>query len=290
MSQPAALLLNEQRLNLAGQSLQLDRAELRRLLELLQERAYSAAEFEFSNPLLVGKPANEVAQLRVAICDGYGFFITVTGFDGSQLNGTVAEVFDSPNFPRDVATIFVDSATKLRNQNYAPRNSLALFVDFRRPPIFDFNLMPSHATENGSYFSARGLDATWVRGVYHEVESFVRERSITARLLHRHSVYDVLLFFLGFPLAFWAAYRVSPLIQSVGSSEFLRAGLYLYVWLLTLWLFRAAFHYARWLWPLIEYRREGSKAGVHRACWSVFCGTIFLSLTYDVLRKLIGWE
>lgn len=290
MSQSNALLVNEQRLNLAAKSLRIDRSKLRHLLELLQERAYGAVELEYSNPILLGKPADEVNQLKTALKEGYGFFITVTGFDGSQLNGSVAEVFDSPNFPPDIATVFVDSSTKLRNQNYTARNSLILFIDFRRPAIFDFNLMPSHSTENGSYFSARGLDPTWVRGVYHEVEGYINEHGVSARWLHRHSVYDVLLFVLGFPMAFWVAFRASPIVSQIGSSEFLRAGFYCYVWMATLWGFRAMFHYARWLWPLVEYRRENSKAGSHRAFWSLICSAVFCSFIWDVIKKLVGWS
>ena len=289
MSQSSAMLVNEQRLNLAAQSLHLGRVEMRRLLELLQERAQSAVELEFVNPVLIGRSPEEVQHLRTGLKEGYSFFLTVTGFDGGQLNGSVSEVFDSPNFPLKIATVYVDSSTKLRNQNYTARNSLTLFIDFRRPAIFDFNLMPSHATENGSYFSARGLDPTWVRGLYHEVESIVRENSTSARWLHRHSNYDVLLFALGFPLAFWIAFRASPVVQQIGSSEFLRAGLYCYVWLTALWAFRAMFHYARWLWPLVEYRTEKSKAGVHRAFWSLLCGAVVSSFVYDVVKKLAGW-
>lgn len=282
-------MVNEQRLNLAGQSLRINRLELRHLLEVLQERALGAVELEFSNPAFHGRPVAETEQLRNELNDGYLFFVTVAGFNGDQINGTIEEVFDSPNFPKDVASLFVDSSTKLRGKNYQPRNSLVLFIDFRRPAIFDFNLMPSHATENNSYFSARGLDPTWVRGVYHELESFVREHRVGARWLHRHSVYDVLLFLVGFPVAFWVSFRLSAIIGTAGSSEFLRAGLYLYAGISALWIFRALFHYARWLWPLVEFKRDDSTLALHRAAWGVVSSILLYPFIYDVTKKLLGW-
>jgi len=188
------MLVNEQRLIFAAQSFRVDRAELRRMLELLQERANGAVELEIAHIVLPDKTPQEINAFHQALRDAGVFFITITGIDGSQLNGTIAEVFDSPNFPASVATVFVDSAMKMRNQNYYPRNSLKLFIDFRKPAIFDFNLMPSHATANESTFTVNGQDVTWVRGVYHEIDNFVRSHMALAGWLHKHRIYDMLLF------------------------------------------------------------------------------------------------
>ena len=136
--------------------------------------------------------------------EGYKLFLTVTGNDGTQLNGEVTEIFESPNFPSDIATVFFDSASRLNlRENFTTRNSLLLFLDFRRPAVLDFRLMPSQETPNESNFCARGIDPTWVHGVFHEVESFVNCHRSTGAWLHRHTVYDVLLWLIGLPVAFW---------------------------------------------------------------------------------------
>lgn len=269
-------------------SLRVTREDLRLLLDTLQAKALAAATLELTPEIVAGRTPQEIASLRDALREAYTFFITVSGFDGSQLSGTIESVFGMPSFPADVATVFVDSATKFRNQKRTPRNYMTLFIDFQRPAIFNFNLMPSHATENASNFKTWGLDEVWVRGVYHEVESFVKQRTSGARWLHKHSIYDVLLFCIGFPFAFWLAYRSQPLVLKLGTSQFVAAAGYVYVWMAALWGFRALFHYARWIWPLIEYSRANSRASVHRGACGLLATIFLFPAAYDLAKALFS--
>lgn len=287
MPQPNALLITE--LKLPIRTFSVSRETLRGFIEVLQQRCDGALQLELAVLPTSGKPAQEVAQAQQILKDGYRLFLTITGHDGSQLNGELADIFESPNFPSNIATVFFDSASRLKlRENFTTRNSLSLFLDFRRPAVLDFRLMPSQETLNESNFCARGIDPTWVHGVFHEVESFIIEHNSSGAWLHRHTVYDVLVWLIGLPLAFWMTFRASPLALKVLPSEFLRAAFYVYVWFITLVAFRTMFHYARWLWPLVEYRRPETNVVAHRAFWSAILVGVIGSLIYDFGKMFAG--
>lgn len=71
-----------------------------------------------------------------------------------------------------------------------PGNKCILNLDFSRPEVFNFTLLPSQETLNQSNFNVQGNDVTWVHGLFHEVEKFISDRPSTFRLLHRHTTYD----------------------------------------------------------------------------------------------------
>jgi hypothetical protein len=51
---------------------------------------------------------------------------------------------------------------------------------------------------------------------------------------------------------------------------------------------RALFQYARWIWPLVEFRSERDKALRHRAFFAALALGIFCSVSYDLLKYLFG--
>lgn len=282
---PAAtpLTVIEHKLNFAADSLSLDAKALRALLELLQQRCFEAEGYEVAN----FRHHERLEDIRRDVHTGFTFFVTVSGHNGVQLNGSVADIFDSPRCPADIATVFVDSTCQFRQFNYTPRNSVVLFLDFRRPAVFDFNLLPSLRTENGSNIVVRGVDATWVKGVFHEVQDFASDHRATGRWVHKGSIWDALLWFLFAPVTFWWSYRLDPWISKIGT-PFLRAAIYTYVFIALIFIFRAAFHYARWSWPLVEFRHPGSSARAHRTFWALVTSSLLLSLAYDLLKLIVN--
>lgn len=268
-----------------------DKAGLRRLLEMLQERAYAAAEIEKHNfqrrpdqtDEMYGRAINEIG-------DGFGLFLTLSGIDGRKLTGNISEVFDSPNFPDEVRDVFFDTSTTLRSRyNYVPLNKMILFLDFGRPEVFNFTILPSQETRNESNLTVEGRDVTWVNGVFKEFFDFVQRRPSTAAWLHRHSVYDLMLWLVGFPLSFWICSKLSPHIESLftQASVFLKSALYFYVFVLALNVLRVAFHYARWIWPLTEFQGERNATAKHKAFFAVLASGLGLPALYDVLKWLI---
>jgi len=270
-------------------SLSLDRTELRRLLDIMQERSLAAGEIEAANFQKRDQTDEIFAANLKTIRQGFSLWLTVTGVDGVNLTGSIETVFSSPNFPEEVASVFFDTSDPLRSvHNYNPRNKCILFLDFTRPEVFNFTLLPSQETPNTSNVSVQGSDATWVHGVYHELENFLSVYPSTSRILHRHTTYDLLVWTLGLPLGFWLCFRVSPLISKVNASPFLSAALYVYSFFACLIILRILFHYARWIWPLVEFRGPRNKAIRHKVLWSALALSLIGSAVYDLIKAILN--
>lgn len=270
-------------------SLSLDKDDLRRFCDILQERANSAAEIEVG---LFQKNEQTDVQYEAnkqTIRDSFQLKITISGKDGEELWGSIEDVFDSANFPEQVKSLYVDSESTLRHvHNYYPHNSFKIFLDFSKPKIFDLSLMPSHGTPNESNIEVKGYDATWVNGVFSEIKKFIDNRSSTLSIVHSHSVYDILLWILGFPLSFWVCYKFSEKIESLFglSNAFATSALYLYAFIATLFVFRVLFHYLRWVCPLVEYRSKGNRMLAHRALFTILSVGWFGQFLYDLAKWL----
>jgi hypothetical protein len=283
---PTPLLTVSQRRNV--RSLSLDRNELRKLLEKLQERCAAAGAIEAAAYQPLNREPTAIEKDRQLLREGFKLFVTLEGKDRSSLTGSIGTIFDSPNFPTDVRSVFFNSETPLRSSiNYVARNRCVLFLDFTRPEALNFSFMPSQETPNASNFDVQGSDATWVNGVFLEFDQFVKDRPSTVGWLHRHTTYDVLLWLVGYPFAFWCSSLASSAIQRTASSAFVQGALYVYTFLVALVVVRCLFHYARWIWPLIEFRHPRSKSLSHKAVWSSITLGLLSKLLYDLLKRVV---
>ncbi len=170
---------------------------------------------------------------------------------------------------------------------FTVRNSVEVFLDFSRPAIFDFNLMPSQRTPNGTHYKVKGRDATWVNGLFHEMQSYLSRHRSPAPWMHEHSIYDIFLWLIGYPFAFWLCFKVSPFLPE-GSAEtaFVRAALYVYIFLMALVGLRALFHYSRWVFPIAEYRHIRSRVLSHRTFLAALSLGLFGTVLYDTFKAL----
>lgn len=272
-------------------SFSVSKVELRQLLDILQERSSAAAEIELSHWVKPEtKPDAEYEAEKHEVREGFTLRPTITGIDGRELYGTISDLFTSPNFPDEVEKVYVNTEIPLKTKyNYQPANCFQLFLDFTKPPVFNFSVLPSTETANESTFSVNGRDATWVNGVFSEVVKFISQKRSVHSWLHRHSAYDLLLWLIGYPVSFWLCSKASPVISFLfgSSSEFMKAAAYFYVFMVFLFLFRILFHYARWIWPLIEYQSENNRSIKHRATLGVILVGIISSFVYDVGKWLL---
>lgn len=258
--------------------------DLRSLCAQLQERANSAADIEWSHIKDRFKDNREQAEAELR--DGFVLRVSISGQAGADISGLAEEVFSSPNLPSDISSLYVHSGMPLRTlYNYVPRNAFELFLDFHRPHVLDFTVLPSSPTPNGSTFLVDGLDASWANGVFYELQAFFdRHRAI--RWLHKQMVYDCILWVVGLPLSFYVCYRLSPLLKT-WDSDFLRAALYVYAFLLMLLIFRAFFHYARWVFPAVEFIHSRSRVTVHRAAIISIVGTLVGALLLYLIKAAL---
>ncbi len=278
------------RLSLESVSCSLSKDDLRRFLAILQERANSSADIEVGNFKQLDQTDEVFEDNKKLLREGFNLRITVTGQNGQELYGLVNEVLDSPNYPESLKNVYIDSETFLKGAyNYVPRNAFSVFFDFSRPDIFDFTIFPSQPTPNETSVRVVGSDATWANGLFHEIRQFLSEHRSSAPWLHRHSIYDGLLWLVGYPFAFWACFKLTPFMPGTGESgPFLNAALYVYIALVVLVGLRALFHYARWVFPIAEYKSSKSGSTGHKTVLVGLTLGIFGSFLYDLLKSVFG--
>ncbi|MGF1832136.1 hypothetical protein [Photobacterium sanguinicancri] len=278
---------NRQKMNVS--SLSLDKEDLRRFCDILQERANAAAEIEVGLFEQNNQTDDQYAENIKTLRESFLLRVTIAGKDGEELWGPIDEVFCSVNYPEQVKSLYVDSESTLRYaHNYYPHNTFKIFFDFSKPRVFDLSLLPSTGTPNESNVEVNGYDATWVNGVFSEIKKFLDNRSSKMSFVHNHSVYDVLLWILGFPLSFWVCSKLSSTIEeAVVDNAFINSALYLYTFVATLFIFRVLFHYLRWVCPLVEYRCKGNLMLAHRALFSILSVGWFGQFLYDIAKWII---
>lgn len=271
-------------------SLSLDKEELKKLCDILQERANAAADIEVDN-YKRGENQDDASfeNDKKLMKEAFVLNITIKGANGSELYGPIEEVFNSPNFPENIIDFYVNSETLLKAlYNWYPRNSFDLLLDFSKPNIFDFSFMPNQSTPNDSILRVQGYDATWPNGVFHEIINFIKERTSPLSWIHKHSIYDILLCLLSIPLAFWACYKGATFFESLNINIFLKNSIYVYTFFVSLWIFKILFHYLRWVVPLVEYRNKRNKIITHRFIFSALLLGILCSFIYDVIKLILN--
>lgn len=270
-------------------SLSLTKSELRQLCDMLEERSQSAAELQIKQLGDDLKRHEDRPTVEDNIRDAFRLNVTVRGDEGKELFGSISDVFDSANFPKNVEAVHVRSDFRAQNiYEFTPGNSFELILDFSKTDPLNLTTQPSNPTPNGSEIEVRGLDTTWANGVFNEAMNFISQRPSSVKLIHKRSIYDVLVWGIGFPFAFWVAYRLSGLVDRFFGDfpSLVSNGAYLYITLLVVMLFRSLFMYARWVWPSVELKDNGSGSFPHRVAIGTITFGIVASLLYDVLGAL----
>lgn len=267
-------------------SFSISKNDLYKLFLILQERSYASAALEIARIKKDDISSEDISQLEIIVKDGLVLMPTVTSIQGKEVWGNFKDIFNSPNFPDQIKSIYVNNEIPLKvTHNHEIGNSFEMFIDFSKPDLFNLSLLPSQETPNESNISIKGLDATWTHGVFSEINDFIKDHPSRYTFFHKHSIYDILLFIIGLPFGFWVSYKMSGLLNNIftNASAFLLDGSYVYVFLMSLFVFRLLFHYARWVWPLVEFQSSSSKSIKHR----LFIGTIFTSIISAVIYDLI---
>ena len=261
--------------------------DLKNLCEVLQEWSFKASDEEIKHYSPLNRTPEQFSADITALKSGFELKVTVQGIDDERIYGTISDVFNSPRFPDQVKTLYINSESDLRNlYNWFPRNRFELLLDFTKPELFNLSLLSSRATPNASNINVSGLDSTWVSGVYGEIANFIEKNRTRRGFFHRHSIYDLFLLLIGLPFAFWMAYKLSGPINSIfgGFSVFVQNGAYVCLFFLMLHLFKILFDYARWIFPIVDYKSSADNAGKHRYILGGLIIAIFGNFLYDLFK------
>jgi len=263
--------------------------DLHNLFQKLQERCHAAGELEVTNFKQMGQTDEIYEQNKKIIQQGFELRLTVASIDGQELYGGINEIFNSPNFPEQVKSIFVNSEIPLRiPYNYYPSNSLELLLDFSKPALFNLSILPSQETPNASNIIVQGSDATWVHGVFNESSNFIKRHPSKLTWLHKHSIYDLLLWGFGLPFGFWVTYKFSNILNAIfgKSHSIVQSAAYVYIIIASIFLFSLLFRYARWVWPLVEFRSSSNIEHKHRIILGAIILGIISKFIYDIIKVI----
>ncbi len=129
----------------------------------------------------------------------------------------------------------------------------------------------------------------WFSAAKFRLTEFFDERKTGYDWLHRPAVYDVLLAVIGLPIAVWMTVRLTSVFKEIDSMSMIpRTLVYIYIFYLTVLLFRLLFSYARWAFPKVEASSniEAPQIG-HRLLLGGIVLSIVGSFAYDVLKTMI---
>lgn len=287
MPEAPAPLLNNRR-SRSIRSLKFDKADLRKLSNQLQAASNKAAQFEvdkLSQNSFKDDDSFELAkgQIREAAI----LSITVKGVDDQEIFGDIETVFDTVEFPGNLTMFLVDSSLKFNSRyNFRPRNRFSIYLSCERSRIFNLSFSPTLSTFNESNFEVNGEDDIWVSGVSAKIEKFLSNKKTKYATIHAEGTYDLLLYMLAFPFAFYICNKASSLIDTAFSNSIASGALYVYVFALTLFCFRILFQYLRWLNPIVEFRTRKSTQIFHKSIISFILISILLPVTIDLLPPL----
>jgi hypothetical protein len=231
----------------------------------------SSEEFE-----ALKQQAREIGTLTV-IVDGAG---------GERIVSSSAEALDDDKLPENITAITFDSAAAIQTQNVTPLNRFKLKLDFTEPPGFNVYNPWDQPTPNASQLEVYGPDHTWVTAVQEATLSFFTRRRRRRKWLHSATTFNLLNYVLAFPGALWIVYRVDSHFAHAlsGIHTALKGALYIYVFLLSLLVFRIIIGGFRWIFPVIEI--DGARSTKVRVVAGTVLSSIILALLYDILKAL----
>jgi len=163
--------------------------------------------------------------------DAFCLTVIVRGLQDQQLYGETAALFDDPNLPKPIESIYftnVDAFIRNASGNQ-PTNRISVFLDFGKPEIFDPNPLVSAATPNESNVTVHAEDITFYNAVQKAVEKKVTTHKTWYGALHRSFTYDIGMWLFALPVSLsFSAFYIDQLIQTAGRFEIFRWPLFIY--------------------------------------------------------------
>jgi hypothetical protein len=263
---------------------------LRRLYNDLEGRAREANDRQLERiPRSFGLDEKGWQEYKENSRKHTGLAVLIQGKRGQQVVATSKDALAEEALPDGITRVVFDSAFAFRNyhSNNEPLDRFILTLDFSEPPVVA-NYDPSNApTPNESKLEIIGPNETWVSGVYENTLAFLRHRQTRRRWLHSSQTYNIAHWLVGWPSAFWLTYRLDTWFKPAFTAlpVVLRGGVYVYLVLLALLLFRSMLGALRWAYPLVELK--GGRSEGARAFISTVVVGLFVALVYDVLKALI---
>jgi len=157
--------------------------------------------------------------------------------------GYGTDPFDSPNIPDPIESVFIGNDAAFRGvAGSSPSQKFSLFLDFSLPSLQQNQNPVAEPTLNESNLKIEGERDAWLASW--------KEKQ--PKIIHLGEAYDALLLILGLPASIYLCYRSFAFLERfVGDKHaFLEATIYIFF--LTLNVFRFFFAYTRWAFLSVE--------------------------------------
>jgi len=272
------------------QSCVLDKEDLKNLCEILDKKCAESLKIqteEFKRPNNMS--IEDYEKIKNNIKNYFKLSIMIIGTKGKQIVGENSSVFDKSDFPEDLSTVNFGNSFPYRwFFGYEPKNTFEVAIDFSKCIILS-SIDPSQSTVNNSSITVKGSNETWVSGVYSAISSFFDNKKTNRGWLHKRFVYVLFLFLFVFPITFWIIYRLDSFLKLLNTNipSVLSIAIYVYIFFLTLTVFRILFNYFRWVFPLVEFKtKKSTKITKHRAFFYFILTAIIGPLIWDIIKAL----
>ncbi len=223
--------------------------------------------------------------------DAFSLTITVNGLRDQQLYGETEAVFDDPNLPKPIKSIYFTNVNSFkRNANgNEPRNRISVFLDFGKPEVFDPNPLVSAATPNEGNVTVNAEDITFFNAVQKAIEKKVTTHKTWYAAIHRNYAYDIGMWLIALPVSlYFSAFYMDQLIPTGGKFEVFRWPLFIYFVGLSLILYRGLTAYAKWAFPVNVLDENKDRALKHRLALGGFASWLFYKVASTVYGIIVG--
>lgn len=223
--------------------------------------------------------------------DAFRLTVTVNGFQDQKLYGESVEVFDHPNLPKPISSIFITNATAFqRHANGSePIDHLTVFLDFGKPEVFDPNPLVSAATPNEGMVTVKAQDIGFFNSVQLVVTKKLTARRTWYGAIHRNFAYDIGMWLIALPVSlYFSAYYMDQLIPVGDTFELFRWPLFFYFVGLSLLFYRALTAYLKWAFPVNVLEDNKDSALKHRLALGAITSWIFYQIASTVYALVSG--
>lgn len=263
--------------------------DVRRIFERLQVHVEAEADRvlgQFVRP--EGKSDEEFAAEKSDIkARAFRITVTVGGRDGGSLFGDDIGIFSSPNLPDQISYVYMTNTVAFELvASQKPPNRFSLNIDFSKPPLLDANSFVSSPTANHSNLQIDGDNDAWVSAIFDAVDGILRNRHTGRTLIHKGFAYDVGMFVIALPMAFWLCSRMSALINGWfgGVHDIVSGSIYVYLFFFVLFVYRILFGYTKWAFPTVELISNSDHSGRHRFFWSAIVLGILGNFAWEAIK------
>ena len=278
-----APIIHDQQKSVQIRSVMISMTDVKKIFDRLYKQVSEEAETTIRKLKKPENQSTEDFEKEIEEIREQAFRITITiegktGDNSASLFGDKSSLFDSPNLPESISTIFMTNTVAYeRFTQRRPKNSFSLFLDFSKPKLLDGSTLVSSPTPNTSHLDISGDRESWIASINEAVMSTLSARGQKRGWLHVGFVYDFGLLIAAWPIGLYACWMASSQIERTLSniSSFLSAAAYLYIFIAACWAYRIFFGYTKWAFPTVELESPRSSSRTHRKFWYVIiCGLI----------------